>query len=129
MALTTATVADLEVRWRALTEVERDRAGVLLEDATRRVAARFPTLAARVSAGSVDPMTVVDVVTGMVRRVLLAGDAEGVTQQSQTVGPFGVAQSYGNPMGNLYLTAEDIALLRDPSRVGTRTVRLSAYGE
>lgn len=124
-----ATVADLEDRWRSLSVEERFRAEVLLADASRRVRARFLTLEARLAAGTLDPMTVVDVVTGMVRRVLMAGDTENVTQQAQAAGPFSLSQSFGNPMGNLYLTAEDVALLRDPSRRGVRSVRLSAYGE
>jgi hypothetical protein len=106
-----ATVGDLEVRWRPLSTGERERATVLLDDAYRRVEAR---------------MTVVDVVTGMVRRVLVAGGTENITQQSQAIGPFSLGQSFGNPMGNLYLTAEDVALLRDPARAGVRSVRLSA---
>jgi hypothetical protein len=126
MAVVPVTVDDLEVRWRPLSAAERERAAVLLGDASRRVEARFPTLAARVAAGSLDPLTVVDVVTGMVRRVLVAGGTENITQQSQAIGPFSLGQSFGNPMGNLYLTAEDVALLRDPARAGVRSVRLSA---
>jgi hypothetical protein len=126
MAVVPVIVSDLEERWRPLSDAERERASVLLGDASRRVEARFPTLAARVTAGSLDPMTVVDVVTGMVRRVLVAGGTENITQQSQAIGPFSLGQSFGNPMGNLYLTAEDVALLRDPARAGVRSVRLSA---
>jgi hypothetical protein len=126
MAMSPATVDDLEARWRPLSAGERERATVLLDDAYRRVEARFPTLRDRVAAGAVDPLTVVDVVTGMVRRVLVAGGTENITQQSQAIGPFSLGQSFGNPMGNLYLTAEDVALLRDPARAGVRSVRLSA---
>jgi hypothetical protein len=126
MALSPATVDDLEARWRPLSAGERERATVLLDDAFRRVEARFPTLRDRVAAGTVDPLTVVDVVTGMVRRVLVAGGTENITQQSQAIGPFSLGQSFANPMGNLYLTAEDVALLRDPARAGVRSVRLSA---
>jgi hypothetical protein len=126
MAVVPVIVSDLEERWRPLSDAERERASVLLGDASRRVEARFPTLAARVAGGSLDPMTVVDVVTGMVRRVLVAGGTENITQQSQAIGPFSLGQSFGNPMGNLYLTAEDVALLRDPARAGVRSVRLSA---
>jgi hypothetical protein len=126
MAVVPVIVSDLEDRWRPLSDAERERASVLLGDASRRVEARFPTLAARVAAGSLDPLTVVDVVTGMVRRVLVAGGTENITQQSQAIGPFSLGQSFGNPMGNLYLTAEDVALLRDPARAGVRSVRLSA---
>jgi hypothetical protein len=46
-----ATVGDLEVRWRPLSTGERERATVLLDDAYRRVEARFPTLRDRVAAG------------------------------------------------------------------------------
>lgn len=117
MAESFAVVEDLEDRWRPLTPAERTRAGVLLGAASRRVRRQFPGTDARIAAGDLDPLEVVDVVAGMVKRVLLAGDTEGVTQRSETVGPFGYAQSFGNPMGDLYFTANDLATL---SEGGTR---------
>jgi hypothetical protein len=126
MAMSPATVDDLEVRWRPLSAGNGSGPRCCSMTPYRRVEARFPTLRDRVAAGAVDPLTVVDVVTGMVRRVLVAGGTENITQQSQAIGPFSLGQSFGNPMGNLYLTAEDVALLRDPARAGVRSVRLSA---
>jgi hypothetical protein len=102
MAMSPATVDDLEARWRTLSDAERERATVLLDDAFRRVEARFPTLRDRVAAGAVDPLTVVDVVTGMVRRVLVAGGTENITQQSQAIGPFsGVVVDGGDGPGRV----------------------------
>jgi hypothetical protein len=123
-----ATVDDLEARWRPLSEAERARAAVLLGDASRHVRRRVPTLDDRLTAGSLDPFDVVAVVAGMVKRVLLAGDVEGITQASQTAGPFGEARTFANPMGNLYMTADDVAALSPVGAARTRSVRLQAYG-
>jgi hypothetical protein len=121
-----ATVDDLEARWRPLSEAERARAQVLLGDASRHVRRRVPTLDDRLTSGELDPFDVVAVVAGMVKRVLLAGDTEGITQQSQTVGPFGEARTFSNPMGNLYMTADDVASLSPAGSARVRSVRLRA---
>ena len=113
MAESFAVVEDLEGRWRPLTPAERARAGVLLGAASRRVRRQFPETDARVASGDLDPLEVVDVVAGMVKRVLMGGDTESLTQQSQTAGPFSLSQSFGNPMGDLYFTANDVATLSE----------------
>ncbi len=112
-----ATADDLEVRWRPLDSEERTRANVLLEDASRRVRRRFPRTDERIASGDLERDEVTAVVVAMVKRVLLSGGAEGVTQQSQTAGPFALQQTYGNPLGNLHFAAEDVQVLSDrPAR-------------
>ena len=37
----------------------------------------------------------------------LLAPPDGITQQSETVGPYSQSQSYANPMGNVFLTAAE----------------------
>lgn len=110
-----ATPDDIEARWRPLSAEERDRAQVLASDASIRLRLKYPTLDARLTSGDLDPEAAAMVVAGMVKRAMLAPSGEAVVQQSQQAGPFGVQQTFSNPMGNLYVTAEDDAILRDPA--------------
>jgi arginine deiminase len=111
MAGSFALVADLEARWRPLTPAERVRAETLLGVASRRVRRKFGTIDARIASGALDPLDVVDVVCDVVKRVLMVGDREAVRQESETTGPFSKSQTYANPMGNLYFTPDDLAIL------------------
>jgi len=112
-----ATAGDLAVRWRPLTDAEETRANILLWDASRRVRRLFPRTDDRIAAGELDPEDVAAVVVAAVKRQLIAGGgAEGVTQQNQTAGPFSVQQSFGNPMGDLYFKADEVAVLSDKPR-------------
>jgi hypothetical protein len=106
-----ASVDDLAARWRPLTEAEQTRAATLLGVASRRARRKFPTLDLRVATGDLDPLEVTDVVCGAVQRVLMGGDREAVVQDSQTLGPFARAQTFANPMGNLYFTPDELATL------------------
>jgi hypothetical protein len=106
-----ATVDDLAARWRPLTEAETARAATLLGVASRRARRKFPTLDLRVATGDLDPLEVTDVVCDVVKRVLLTGGPEGVRQESETLGPFARSQTYANPLGNLYFTPEELAVL------------------
>jgi hypothetical protein len=114
-----ATVDDLEARWRPLTSAERVRAETLLGVASRRARRKFPTLDLRITAGELDALEVVDVVCDVVKRVLITGGVEGVRQESETTGPWSKSQTYANPMGNLYFTAEDMAVLGTGRRAFT----------
>lgn len=126
MAGSYATAADLEARWRPLSDVERVRADTLLGDASRRVRRRFPSTDARIASGALDVLEVVDVVAGMVKRVMLVGaEAESVSQQSQSAGPFSLSQTYTNPMGDMYFTANDLALLSEGTARRAFTVDLT----
>jgi len=100
-----ATPGDLAARWRPLAPDEEARAGVLLADASAVLRATDDTLDARIAAGVLDPNLVRGVVCAMVKRAMVAGlDVEGVTQQSQTAGPYAASVSYANPSGSLYVT-------------------------
>ena len=108
-----ATVFDLEDRWRPLSPVEASRAWVLIGDASRKLRSRAKRyrvdLDARIAAGDLGAQDVAAVVVAMVKRVMLSGDADGIESLQQTAGPFGVSAKYSNPMGNLYVTAQDLA--------------------
>jgi hypothetical protein len=108
-----ATADDVAARWRPLSSDEQDRADLLASDASALIRARYADVDARVASGDLDGQTVTIVVAGMVRRAMIGAAAgDGVTQSSETVGPFSHSQSYANPMGNLFLTAADDLLIR-----------------
>lgn len=114
MAVSYASVTDLEARWRPLTDTEKATAEVLLGDASALIRVEVPDLVGRLFA---DPPTIDEdvlrlVACAMVKRAMLAGStADGVSQQSQTAGPFSQQFTYANPMGNLYLTKAERKLL------------------
>jgi hypothetical protein len=39
----------------------------------------------------------------MVKRAMIA-PSDGITQQSEAMGPYSQSQSYANPLGNVFLT-------------------------
>lgn len=117
-----ATVDDVAARWRPLTSEEALIVATLLGDASDMVRVRFPSIDADILSGAVSAATAVRVVAGMVRRAMLNRETEGVTQGSETVGPFSTSASYVNPSGNLYLSKDDL-LSFDPTGYNTRVVQ------
>lgn len=105
-----ATADDVEARWRPLSDQERSRADVLGQDASSLIRARFPDIDSQVTTGAVDPNVLTLVAAGMVRRAMTA-PSDGVSQQSETVGPFGRSQSFANPLGNVFITQADLTLI------------------
>ena len=107
-----AYASDVEAGWRPLTPEESDRADVLARRASMRIRRKFPTLDARLTSGAIDPEEVAGVVAGMVQRAMTVG-APGVSAQQDMAGPFQRNLQFANPMGDLYLTADDIAVLSE----------------
>lgn len=105
-----ATVQDVSDRWRPLTSAEEVVAQTLIDDASMVLRSRFPGLDDQVTAGSVDANAVVMVVAGMVKRAMIA-PADGISQQSESTGPYSRSQSYANPLGNVFLTAAEVTLI------------------
>lgn len=100
-----ATVTQLQAGWRSLTSAESAVATELLARASRKCRADVPDLDDRIADGIVEPGLAADVVCDMVRRAMaVAADLTGVSQVSETVGPFSQSVSYQNPGGDLYLT-------------------------
>lgn len=95
-----ATVADLEARWHDLTDGERVRAAVLLEDASDLIRTQCAAWESR------DVATLRRVTCAAVKRAMLAasmGVPEGVSQTNTTTGPFSDGYTFANPGGDLYL--------------------------
>ncbi|MFC9769278.1 Gp19/Gp15/Gp42 family protein [Rhodococcus jostii] len=101
-----ATIDDLELFWRPLTDPETSRATALLDYAATIITARV----ADVSAAGDTVLQLVSV--SMVKRAMIGTDLDGVSTDQHTAGPFSTSRSYTNPMGNLYLSADDLRLLR-----------------
>jgi hypothetical protein len=106
-----ASPGELAARWRPLTAVESELAQTLLDDASQIIRERMPTIEAQLTAGAISRRTLTRIVCGMVKRAMVGGGADAVTQQAQTVGPFALSQSFANPLGNLYLGKDDLAAL------------------
>lgn len=111
MAGSFATPNDVANRWRPLTSDETNIAYTLVEDASALIRARFPGIDAQVTSGGLDAAIPRMVVAGMVKRALIAPD-DGVSQESQTTGPYSRSQSFANPLGNVFLTAAEIVLIQ-----------------
>jgi hypothetical protein len=117
---TFATADDVSARWRSFSDEESELADQLAKDASLRVQALYPTILLRIAAGTVQEEIVRIVVCGMVKRAMLSLGAEGITQLTESGGPYSESRTFANPSGNLYLTAEDKALL---SESGARRVK------
>lgn len=100
-----AEIGDVAARWRPLTPDEETVAWALLKDASALIRARFPGVESQV-----DSDVLVAVVAGMVKRALVAPNI-GVSQESETAGPWSHSQSYANPMGNVFITTAERTLI------------------
>lgn len=119
------TTGDIEVLWRPLTDSEEPKAQTLINYASQKVRRAVPGIDASIAAGDVDEVDAQMVVVGMVRRVLMSADTgDGVTSTSDAVGGVSQTRNYGNPMGNLYVTREDLRQLGKYSTVRMRSVRM-----
>lgn len=115
MGVPYASTADLVARWRPLTASELATATVLLEDASVRVRAEFPTTDERLAAEppTLDPGVPKMVVCAMVKRAMLAGTDDAVAASVQeTAGPYSRSTTFANPTGDLYLTSGERRMLR-----------------
>lgn len=120
-----ATADDVAARWRPLSDAEAELADTLALDASYRVKRKFPTLEARILVGDVAFAEVTAVVAGMVKRAMLSADG-AVQSQQEVAGPFSRQVTYANPMGNLYFTAEDLAVLSEGGTGRVRSIRLTS---
>lgn len=107
-----ATAEDLQSRWRPLTAAEKQQANVLLEDASAILTAECPGIGGVAAAVPL----VKRVVCSMVQRAMAGGSGgafpAGVTQVSQTAGPFSGSFTFANPNGDLYLLESERRALR-----------------
>lgn len=110
-----ATVADLEARWRVLTEAEEAQASVLLDDA----AAYLQALVEVDPDDETQAANLKMVSCNMVKRAMssAASDVFGVTGATATMGPFSQHVAYANPSGDMYVSKSERVLLG----IGTAT--------
>lgn len=101
---------DVAARWRPLTDNEAFVAATLVEDASALIRARFPGIDDQVTSGGVSANVLAQVVAGMVKRALIS-PSDGISQASQSAGPYAQSQTYANPLGNVFLTAADLTLI------------------
>lgn len=107
--MTYATVDELEARWRPLSESERERAAVLLDDAAAILDAEMERCGLTAE-GRSDKLRYVS--CQMVRRVMASGtDAGDYSSVSRTAGSFTEQFSLSNPSGDMYLTSNERRLL------------------
>lgn len=107
-----ATVDDVVLRWRALSDAEVVVASALLEDAAVMIRSVVPNLETRVADGDLDPEALKIVSCRMVKRSMQApAGFEGVSQFNQTAGPFSQATQFANPAGDMWLAKADRKLL------------------
>ncbi len=112
MAEPFAVHTDLEARWRTLSQAERERADVLLADASAIIRSTVKGIDAKIAANELDEIVPKAIACAMVKRVLQApADMDGVTQAQQSAGPFSQGISFANPSGDLYLTKAEMKRL------------------
>lgn len=124
MAGSFATTADLEEIWRTLDGTDRAKAERLLAAASRKIRLQCPSW---MQAEEAEPGICKDICCNMVKRAMLAEETnpEGLSQGSQTTGPFADSWSYGNPNGDLYLTGSELDDLNALSTSRMFTVRMT----
>lgn len=125
MAVPFATVADVEDRWRPLSDTEATVAGTWLADASDLLRARVPTVDARIADASLSLAFVAAVVARAVLRVLRNPDGK----ISESIDDYTYRRADAVADGSLYIAAEDLALLRPAAAVArSSSVRLLARG-
>lgn len=107
-----ATVNDLEARWKVLDESEKNRAEVLLTDASAYLLSLLQQSKVEIIDDDPQKSNLVAVCCAMVKRIMAVNERLfGVSQFSQTAGSFTEMGTAANPNGDMYLTAAEKALL------------------
>ncbi|WAY18402.1 phage Gp19/Gp15/Gp42 family protein [Mycolicibacterium fortuitum] len=117
-----AEVTDLETYWgRTLTQSEKDRATVLLGWAAQ-------IINEQPGSDDFDPLVCAQVSMDMVKRAMLNGDgvSSSSTQQAMADMSATVTNRYVNPVGNLYLTAQEADRLAGRSGPAAFSVALAS---
>lgn len=110
-----ATIEDLELRFRPLSQQEKGKAEALLCDASALITIELAEAGLSVNKDNATQAAALKSVScAVVRRALACGDGGSVSQTSVTTGPFSRQFTYANPTGDLYLTKQDKRLLGIP---------------
>jgi len=120
-----ATVADLEARWRPLSDAEHVVAQAALGDAWALLTVQRPALDANLQAGAITSDAVVFVVCSMVLRALKNPDGKA----EESVDDYRYKRDSSVASGALYASADELALVTPVTVARSRSVRLVAYGE
>lgn len=122
-----ATIADYEARQGELAEADRTRCAALLEDASADMRshfrARYGTDYAEGVNPSFDDNAKAVCVAVAARALIVSPMMAGVSQYSQTAGPYSSSVAYANPTGDLFIGKEDLKKL---GLVGTRVGSIDA---
>lgn len=115
-----ATVEDLERRWKKLSEAERERAEVLLDDASDFIRAEFAYTGKELDDTDELMRSNLRIVTcSVVKRMMAASVDQAISQMSQTAGSYSAQMTFANPNGDMYMTDREYRLLgiaRKPGR-------------
>lgn len=107
-----ATINDLEKRWKALDESEKERAEVLIDDASAFLLSVLQQSGIEVTGEDPQGQNLKTVCCAMVRRMIGVDEKlYGVTQFTQTAGSFSEMATAANPNGDMYLTSAEKNLL------------------
>ena len=106
---TFANIDDLEKRWRPLSDDEKARANVLLEDASAFITNLIDGRVTYDPTNEIQAHNFTSVCCGMVKRAMFTDT--GVTQESQSAVGYSASWTYSNPNGDLYVTKNDRKLL------------------
>lgn len=121
----TVTKDDVEDLWRPLEDHEVDRITHQLEQAVAILQLRVPNLDQRTADNQYLDRAARGIVVGMVKRASASGDAgqPGVSQHLQVAGSFTDQRIFKNPLGDLYVLDNELALLLpQPTRRTARTI-------
>lgn len=121
-----ATVADIEARWRPLSDQETMNAEAFLGDAWSYLLDRRATLESDLAAGTVAQTEAVRVVCAMVLRVLKNPDG----WEDESIDDWRGKRAAALASGELYATKGELAALRPSTATASRSsVRLVVYGD
>lgn len=117
-------IADIEARWRPLSEQEDRNAQAFLEDAWAELLSKRPNLEAELAAGIVSRANAVRVVCAMVLRVLKNPDG----YEDESIDDWRGRRSALVASGVLHVTSDELALVT-PGRAHRRSIRLVKDGD
>lgn len=119
------TLEDVIARWRPLSFDESVNAEAFLADAWALATLKIPELDARVTAGDVDIALVRMVLCAAVLRVLKNPDGK----QREQLEDYSYEMAGGAASGTLYLTDEELLVLRPPSPSPSGAFTIRPYGQ
>jgi hypothetical protein len=114
--------SDVEARWRPLTPEENTVVGSLLDDAWALMQIRVPAVATA-EAGSVGEALIRSVMVAMILRVLKNPDGA----KSETIDDYSFTRDDSNATGGLYLSDDDVELLRGFSPPRAAVVSMDSW--